>query len=155
MIFLFPVKVIFLVSSELLKCRSLKCLLAHPMIHFTTRANHHFGNSRSYCFVSREHLKGRLLKCLSAHPTIHVRFAASTTTTTTIIIHIRRASSPPRAPLSRSRQARHLESGGCHMTPRRDSTANLRTKIPDFGGFESRIILILRGGIPRPMRNFL
>ena len=30
-------------------------------------------------------------------------------------------------------------------------TANLRTKILDFGGFDSCMILILRGGIPRPM----
>ena len=30
-------------------------------------------------------------------------------------------------------------------------TANLRTNIMDFGGFASSIILILRGGIPRPL----
>ena len=33
-------------------------------------------------------------------------------------------------------------------------TANLRTKIVDFRGFDSSIILILRGGIPRPMGSF-
>ena len=31
------------------------------------------------------------------------------------------------------------------------ATANLRTKIPDFRGFDSSIIFILRGGIPRPI----
>ena len=34
------------------------------------------------------------------------------------------------------------------------STANLRTKILDFRGFDSSIILIVRGGIPRPVGNF-
>ena len=33
-------------------------------------------------------------------------------------------------------------------------TPNLPTNIVDFGGFDSSIILILRGGIPRPMGNF-
>ena len=33
-------------------------------------------------------------------------------------------------------------------------TANLRTKILDFREFDSSIILILRGGIPRPIGNF-
>ena len=33
--------------------------------------------------------------------------------------------------------------------------ANLRTKILDFRGLDSSIILILRGGIPRPMGDFL
>ena len=33
-------------------------------------------------------------------------------------------------------------------------TANLRTKILDFRGFDSSIILILRGGILRPIGNF-
>ena len=32
-------------------------------------------------------------------------------------------------------------------------TANLRTKILDFTGFDSSIIFILRGGIPRPIGN--
>ena len=32
-------------------------------------------------------------------------------------------------------------------------TANLRTKILDFRGFHSSRILILRGGIPRPIRD--
>ena len=32
-------------------------------------------------------------------------------------------------------------------------TANLRTKIQDFRGFDSSVILILRGGIPRPIGN--
>ena len=31
---------------------------------------------------------------------------------------------------------------------------NLRTKTLDFRGFDSSIVLILRGGIPRPMGNF-
>ena len=35
------------------------------------------------------------------------------------------------------------------------STANLRTKILDFSGFDSSAILSLRGGIPRPIGNFL
>ena len=34
------------------------------------------------------------------------------------------------------------------------STANLRTKIMDFRGFDSSIILILTGGIPRPIGDF-
>ena len=32
------------------------------------------------------------------------------------------------------------------------STANFRAKILDFRGFDSSIILLLRGGIPRPAR---
>ena len=35
------------------------------------------------------------------------------------------------------------------------STANLRANIMDFGGFYLSIILILRGGIPRLIGNFL
>ena len=34
-------------------------------------------------------------------------------------------------------------------------TANLRTKILDFRGFDSCIVLILGGGIPRPTGNSL
>ena len=34
------------------------------------------------------------------------------------------------------------------------ATANLRTNVMDFRGFESSIILILRGDIPRPIGNF-
>ena len=33
-------------------------------------------------------------------------------------------------------------------------TAGLRTKVLDFGGFDSNRILISRDGIPRPIRNF-
>ena len=33
-------------------------------------------------------------------------------------------------------------------------TANLRTNIMDFRGFDSSIILIVTGGIPRPIGNF-
>ena len=33
-------------------------------------------------------------------------------------------------------------------------TANLRTKIMDFRGFDASRILILRGGIPRPIGDF-
>ena len=32
-------------------------------------------------------------------------------------------------------------------------TSNLRTKIMDFRGFDSSVILSLRGGIPRPIGN--
>ena len=35
-----------------------------------------------------------------------------------------------------------------------DGTAHLRTNTMDFRGFDSSIILILRGGIPRPIGNF-
>ena len=35
-----------------------------------------------------------------------------------------------------------------------DRTANLRTNIVGFGGFDSSIILIIGGGIPRPIGNF-
>ena len=34
------------------------------------------------------------------------------------------------------------------------ATANLRTKIMDFRGFDSSNILIVRGGIPRPIGDF-
>ena len=34
------------------------------------------------------------------------------------------------------------------------ATANLGTSIMDFRGCDSSVILILRGGIPRPMGNF-
>ena len=33
-------------------------------------------------------------------------------------------------------------------------TANLLTNIVDFRGFDSSVILILRGGIPRPIGDF-
>ena len=33
-------------------------------------------------------------------------------------------------------------------------TANLPTSIMDFRGFDSSIILVLRGGIPRPIGDF-
>ena len=36
----------------------------------------------------------------------------------------------------------------------RQSTANPRTDIMDFRGFDSSMILILRGGISRPIGNF-
>ena len=38
--------------------------------------------------------------------------------------------------------------------PARFATANLPTKIVDFRGFDSSIMLILRGGIPRPIWDF-
>ena len=38
--------------------------------------------------------------------------------------------------------------------PRHSHTANLRTEILDFRGFDPSIILILMGGIPRPIGNF-
>ena len=44
-----------------------------------------------------------------------------------------------------------------HETPFRHdalTTPNLRTNIMDFRRFDSNIILILRGGIPRPIGNF-
>ena len=41
-----------------------------------------------------------------------------------------------------------------HWTDGGAGTANPRTNIVDFRGFDSRIILILRGGIPRPIGNF-
>ena len=41
------------------------------------------------------------------------------------------------------------------MTSSRRRTANLRTKIPDFRGFDSSRILILRGGILMSMGNSL
>ena len=46
------------------------------------------------------------------------------------------------------RQSRH-EHSQCPY-----STANLRTNIMDFRGFESSIIIILRGGILRPTGDF-
>ena len=42
----------------------------------------------------------------------------------------------------------------CQPLMRWDPTANLRTNIMDFRGFDSSIILILRGGIPRPIGDF-
>ena len=50
---------------------------------------------------------------------------------------------PPHFEVARS--GRHHRGAGL--------TANLRTEILDFSGFDSSIILILRGGIPRPMGN--
>ena len=50
---------------------------------------------------------------------------------------------PPRAP--RRRRARLMRA--------RVRTANLRTRILDFGGFDSSIILSLRGGTPKPTGN--
>ena len=34
------------------------------------------------------------------------------------------------------------------------ATPNIPTNIVDFGGFDSSIILIARGGIPRPVGDF-
>ena len=49
---------------------------------------------------------------------------------------------------------------GGHSRPAKDYTpdsvgfaANLRTKLLEFRGFDSSIILILRGGIPMPIGN--
>ena len=44
------------------------------------------------------------------------------------------------------------EMGGAPRNPA--PTANLRTKIVDFRGFDSSIMLILRGGISRPIGDF-
>ena len=50
--------------------------------------------------------------------------------------------------------ADRLHSGaGCHGTAC-ITTPNLPTNIMDFKGFDSSIILILRGGIPRLIENF-
>ena len=43
---------------------------------------------------------------------------------------------------------------GHHRKGRPRNTANLRTKILDFRGFDASITSILRGGIPRPIGNF-
>ena len=59
----------------------------------------------------------------------------------------------PRRP---ERSDRSLGSLDPDLPPRageNPGTANLRTKILDFGGFDSSRILILRGGIPRPIEN--
>ena len=40
------------------------------------------------------------------------------------------------------------------VVPYGSSTANLPTNMVDFGGFDSSIMLILRGGIPRPHGGF-
>ena len=48
----------------------------------------------------------------------------------------------------RRRRADGRQTDGCMW-----NTANLRTKIMDFRGFDSNIILILSGGIPRPIGN--
>ena len=50
-------------------------------------------------------------------------------------------------------QRMSLDLEGEVTTPHYD-TANLRTKIMDFRGFDSSIILILRSGIPRPIGSF-
>ena len=42
----------------------------------------------------------------------------------------------------------------CRTRARLDDTANLRTNIVDFRGFDSSTIFIKRGGIPRPIGNF-
>ena len=50
-----------------------------------------------------------------------------------------------------------LDSGLTDGAPRdclESGTANLPTNIMDFRGFDSSIIVILRGGIPRPTGNF-
>ena len=55
----------------------------------------------------------------------------------------------PNPAASRRRRARRPERRGFIGW----STANLLANIPDFRGFDSSIILTLRGGIPRPMGN--
>ena len=48
----------------------------------------------------------------------------------------------------------HIDRLDVASAPGSLSTANLRAKIMDFRGFDSCIILMLRGGIPRPIGNF-
>ena len=50
--------------------------------------------------------------------------------------------------------ARDVDVRGEVQPRSRAGTANLRTKIMDFGGLGSSNILIVRGGIPRPIGNF-
>ena len=40
------------------------------------------------------------------------------------------------------------------VAPDSSPTGNLRTEILEFGGFDSSIVLVLRGGIPEPIGNF-
>ena len=41
-----------------------------------------------------------------------------------------------------------------HLAGSERATANLRTKIPDFRGFDASRILILRGGVLMPIGDF-
>ena len=59
---------------------------------------------------------------------------------------------PRRPRRRRSRRARTSAGGSTAASEPR--TANLRAKIMDFRGLDSSIILILGGGIPRPVGNF-
>ena len=59
--------------------------------------------------------------------------------------------SPDRAPI---RKSEGPCTGGCDSRSLRKAMANLRTKIPDFRGFDSSRILISRGGILMSMWNF-
>ena len=86
-------------------------------------------------FASSEHLECRLFKWLSDHPM--------------------RLHGLPRRPLECGFGPRVSTSStkGWALEKWVPCTANLLTKILDFRGFYSSIILILRGGIPRPIGN--
>ena len=62
--------------------------------------------------------------------------------------HFRTSARQRMAPEDKDRTISTAESG---VT---SNTANLCTKILDFRGFDSSRILIVRGGIPRPIGNF-
>ena len=48
----------------------------------------------------------------------------------------------------------HFRGGTIRLLQNPPSTPNLPTSIMDFRGFDSSTILILRGGIPRPIKDF-
>ena len=48
----------------------------------------------------------------------------------------------------------HIHMSCLHKTVRRPGTVNPRTKNLDFRGFDSSILLFLRGGIPRSSGEF-
>ena len=55
---------------------------------------------------------------------------------------------------ARSGRTTDAKGGSGEMTAPASPTANLRTKTLDFRGFDSSIVLNLRGRIPRPIGNF-
>ena len=55
---------------------------------------------------------------------------------------------------ARARKRKHVRTFNWQFDSYGPATANLRTKIMDFGGLDSSRLLSLRGGIPRPIGNF-
>ena len=116
----------------------------------------HIHNIYIYIYVSRRVVRGSVV-CLLFHMCrccyclfIHAPFfLGGGMNSTQHIAYFARAARRRAVPRHRRRERWRQCSRQCACT------ANLRTKILDFRGFDSTRIWILRGGLPRPTGNFL